>query len=204
MTDSARKKTLSNAPGGLATGGQGSPLIVGLTGPNAAGKGEAAACLVRRGFAYHSLSDVVREEATARGLTHERENLIAVGNQLRSARGAGALATMVVPRLGHRDVVDSIRNPQEVAALRQVRGFVLVGVTAPAWLRFERARARGRVGDGETREEFSRREEMENSLSPDEQQLRATLALTDHLIENSGTLADLDAAIGRLLAARES
>ena len=72
-------------------------MIVGLTGPNAAGKGEAARFLMERGFAYHSLSDVVREEATARGLDHSRENLIRVGNELRASFGAG-LSTMLVMR----------------------------------------------------------------------------------------------------------
>src|SRR5438552_1897783 len=67
------------------------PSVIGLTGPNAAGKGEAAAYLVRRGYAYHSLSDIVREEAAARGLSHSREDLIRVGNDLRIAGGPGAL-----------------------------------------------------------------------------------------------------------------
>ncbi len=69
------------------------PPIIGLTGPNAAGKGEAARFLREKGYAYHSLSDVVREEATARGLDHSRENLIRVGNELRQTFGAGILAS---------------------------------------------------------------------------------------------------------------
>ena len=74
-------------------------MIVGLTGPNAAGKGEVANILRARGFAYHSLSDVVREEASQRGLDHSRENLIRVGNELRGAHGPGALAERVVAKI---------------------------------------------------------------------------------------------------------
>ena len=40
-------------------------LVIGLTGPNAAGKGEVANHLEARGFRLHSLSDIVREEAAA-------------------------------------------------------------------------------------------------------------------------------------------
>ena len=36
-------------------------MIVGLTGPNAAGKGVVADFLRERGYAYFSLSDIVRE-----------------------------------------------------------------------------------------------------------------------------------------------
>jgi dephospho-CoA kinase len=176
------------------------PIVIGLTGPNAAGKGEAAALLGRRGFAYHSLSDVVREEATARGLGHEREALIQTGNALRAAGGAGVLGERMLGHLGARDVVDSIRNPEEVRALRAAPGFVLLGVTAPIELRFERARARARAGDGTTLEEFRRREAMENTTDPARQQLAATFALADVTIDNSGGLDQLESRIDRLLA----
>lgn len=174
--------------------------VIGLTGPNAAGKGEAAACLRRRGFAYHSLSDIVREEASARGLSHAREDLIAVGNDLRATFGPGILARRILPRLSGRDVVDSIRNPQEVAVLRELPSFFLLGITAPVETRFSRARARGRIGDGTTLEEFRGREALENSGDPSRQQLSATLDLADGWLENSGSLEDLDAAIERILA----
>ena len=59
------------------------PLVLGVTGPNAAGKGEVSAYLRALGFAVHSLSDVVREEARARGFPPEREHLIRIGTELR-------------------------------------------------------------------------------------------------------------------------
>ena len=53
-------------------------LVLGLTGPNAAGKGELAAYLSEQGFQVHSLSDIVREAAAAEGLPPEREHLIRI------------------------------------------------------------------------------------------------------------------------------
>ena len=97
-------------------------MVIGLTGPNAAGKGEVAAWLVSRGYTYHSLSDVLREELERRSLPPTRENLIAVGNELRAAEGAGALVARIGARLTGSDVVDSIRNPSEVEALRRLPG----------------------------------------------------------------------------------
>ena len=37
-------------------------IVVGLTGPNASGKGEVSRYLKKKGFAYHSLSDIIRDE----------------------------------------------------------------------------------------------------------------------------------------------
>ena len=174
-------------------------LVLGFTGPNAAGKGEVSAYLKSRGFEVHSLSDIVREEAAARGLTPEREHLIRVGTELREQGGLGVLAERLMPRLGARDVVDSIRNPAEVKTLRGLPGFVLVGVDAPAAVRFARSRLRARPGDPETLPEFMARERQENSDNPAGQQLRATFALADRIVENNGDLDALHVKIDDLL-----
>lgn len=167
--------------------------MVGLTGPNAAGKGEAARVLKELGFAYHSLSDVVREEAAARGLTMGRDDLIATGVELRMANGPGVLAQRIVPRLGSRDVVDSIRSPAEVAVLRLVPGFRLLGITAGPERRYERARHRsGRADAVESLDAFLAKEREEDTTDPNRQQLTATLDLADHVVLNDGALEELE------------
>jgi len=176
-------------------------LIVGVTGPNAAGKGEVSAYLRELGFAVHSLSDIVREEAAARGLPPEREHLIRIGTLLREEGGPGVLAARLIPRLGARDVVDSIRNPAEVETLRRIPGFVLVGVDAPAQVRFARSRLRARPGDPESFAEFVAKEQQENSTNPAGQQLRATFGLADRVLENAGDLDALHHAVDRVLSA---
>ncbi len=175
-------------------------LIVGLTGPNASGKSEVAAHLQRLGFACHSLSDIVREEASARGLDHSRVHLIAVGNDLRRAGGPGVLASRIRSRLAERDVVDSIRNPAEVEELRRVPGFHLLGLDASVELRFERSRRRARLGDGACLEDFIAKEEAENTADPAAQQLRATLQLADTILVNDGELQSLLDGIDRILS----
>jgi len=177
-------------------------LIVGLTGPNAAGKGETARYLVSRGLAYHSLSDIIREEAERRGLPPTRENLIEIGNDLRRKSGPGALAEQTLARLGGRDVVDSIRNPAEIETLRRDPAFVLMMVDAPLEIRFARSRDRARPGDGTTLEEFARREERERSADPVAQQLHLAAKSADLVADNSGTLAELHFRIESLLRGR--
>jgi len=177
------------------------PLIIGLTGPNAAGKGAAAEALKSLGFAYHSLSDAVREAAILRGRTTGRDDLILTGNELRREGGAGILAELTLPKLGHRDIVDSIRNPAEVEALRRLPDFLLLGVTAHPEARFERAKRRQGRGDATASlQSFLDKEAEENTSDPAAQQLSATFALADHLIDNDGSIEDLHRKIRELLA----
>ena len=175
-------------------------LILGLTGANAAGKGEVALYLRDRGFAVHSLSDVIRDEATARGLPPEREHLIRIGNLLRESGGPGVLAERILPRLGQRDAVDSIRNPAEVVVLQRLPRFVLLGVRAPFEVRFQRSVNRGRPGDPATVQQVRQREEQENSFDPAAQQLASTFAMADRIVENDAGLNELHDQLDRLMA----
>ncbi len=177
-------------------------MIIGLTGTNASGKTEVSNYLIRRGFEYHSLSDEVREEAKKRGGEIDRDLLIATGNDLRSRHGAGVLAERVLLRLGQdrNHVVDSIRNPMEVEALRRRKDFVLLAIDASQELRFERSHLRGREGAAPTLGEFVREENRElESENPASQQLLATRRLADRVVRNDGSLQDLHDFLNELL-----
>ena len=100
---------------------------------------------------------------------------------------------------GEHWVVDSVRNPAEVQALRAAPSFTLLDVCADAETRYDRVRARNRGGDAASFAEFLRQEEAElNSTDAAAQQLIATAALADVRVENNG---DLDALHGALAAA---
>lgn len=157
------------------------------------------AFLETQGFEVHSLSDVIRAEALRRGLPPDREHLIRLGNEMRRDGGPGVLAEGLLPMLGARSVIDSIRNPAEVGVLRGLPFFVLVGVRAPTRLRFERSLARARPGDPRTLEEFAAREAQENTTDRAAQQLDATFALADRHLDNDGDLGQLHARIVVLL-----
>lgn len=164
------------------------PRLLGLTGTNAAGKGEAAAFFMARGFAYLSLSDILREELSKKGLEADRDNLIRTGNALRRRCGADILARRVLRRVRGDTVIDSIRNPAEIARLRTRPGFRLLAVDAPVAVRFERARRRGRDESALTLEEFAAKEREERSGDPAAQQLHLCLSLADATVINDSTL----------------
>jgi dCMP deaminase len=166
-------------------------MIIGLTGRNGAGKGEMASYLAKKSFEASSLSDILREELRNRGETITRERLIEVGRELRATYGPAVLAERALARLtpNKHYVIDSIRHPAEVEALRSRADFVLVAVEAPLEVRFERNRRRLRESDPQSLEEFRALEEKELE-SPDEwgQQIRACEEMADYVIVNDSSL----------------
>jgi len=168
------------------------PRLIGLTGTNGAGKGEVAAYLVKKGYEYFSLSDLIREELTKRDEDVTRDNLIRMGNQLREKFGADILARQVMEKIkGGKAVIDSIRNPKEVEYLRKQKDFILLCIDAPVELRYERVRQRGRIESAENLREFIRKEEEEMTSHENGQQLRNCMSLADMTLINDGTLEDL-------------
>ena len=178
-------------------------MILGVSGPNAAGKGEVVQFLRARSFYALSLSDVLRDELRGRGLEETRERMIETGTALRAEHGEGVLADRLVARLlpDRNYVIDSIRHPAEVEALRRPgASFGLIWVDADEAVRFERVRSRRRPGDPASLEEFRRLEGRERgSDDPAAQQLDAVRALADFRVENDGHLDALHAQIQRIL-----
>jgi dephospho-CoA kinase len=167
------------------------PDLVGLTGTNGAGKGEVAAHLAAMGYAYHSLSDVLRKELAARGKEASRDNLIAIGNELREAFGADVLARRTMEEVGGPAVIDSIRNPREVEFLRRRPGFILLAVDAPVELRYARTKARGRDESAASIEEFRAKEALEMTGTEIHQRIDLCMAMADRIILNDGTIEEL-------------
>jgi dephospho-CoA kinase len=178
-------------------------MLIGLTGPNASGKGTIAKRLIEKGYGYLSLSDCLREELARRGENVERERLMALGNELREREGAGVLAQKVLAKVepGRSYVIDSIRHPGEVEALRKRRDFFLVLVDAPALVRFERAKRRGREADPVTMESFLELERRElEGRAKEHQQLARTMEMADYVLTNDGSLRDLSGKVDGMLA----
>jgi dCMP deaminase len=181
-------------------------MVIGLTGRNAAGKGEVAKYLQTKSFYYYSLSDAIRDELRSRKMEVNRESLIRTGNELRQAFGPAVLADRILKNIepDRNYVIDSIRNPAEVAALRNAGGnFKLIKIDAPVRLRFERTVVRRRESDPLNYEEFVALDNRESVGDPSSQNLTQVEQLADEVLINDGSLQDLypriDAMVGRLL-----
>ncbi len=174
----------------------------GLTGRNASGKTTVVEWLRQRGYKTTSCSDSIREWLRNEGKEITRENLIQGGRTLREQGGPAILAEML--RDSNKEVanlvIDSIRTPAEVDALRERSDFVLIEVRASREVRWKRLQERGRDGDPTTFEEFVQQEDSE-LVAKDEsgQALKATAAMADIVINNEGASQELEVALEALL-----
>jgi dephospho-CoA kinase len=175
------------------------PRLIGLTGTNSAGKGEVAAYFKKKGYAYFSLSDLIREELRKIGKEATRDNLIKMGNELREKGGHDILARLVMEKVEDKSVIDSIRNPGEVEYLRAQKNFVLLAVDAPVETRYERAKLRGRAESASTLQEFINKEAEEMTDREKGQQLHNCMKMADFLVTNDGSLKDLHRKLEELL-----
>lgn len=182
-------------------------IILGLTGPNAAGKGEICKYLSKKGFYTTSLSDILRKIAQEKKISPTRINLVNLGNELRKKYGGGILAQWTIKEILKRKyefdkvVVDSIRNTNEIKEFKKKfkNNFFLLYVTAPKKLRFEFMQLRNREGDPKTYKEFLKIEKKEKSNKSIQQQIHKCKELKDFYLNNNSTLDDLYKKIDRIL-----
>jgi len=164
--------------------------LIGLTGTNGAGKGEAAAFFQKKGYKYFSLSDLIREELRNKGQSITRDNLIKMGNHLRNKFGPDILAKRVIERVQGKAIIDSIRNPKEVAHLKKQKSFLLLAIDAPVEIRYNRVIKRGRQESVDSLQEFIAKEAEEMSTKESGQQLQNCMKMADIVIINDGCLED--------------
>ncbi len=180
-------------------------IIIGLVGPIAAGKSTTVTYLKTRRFSSYSLSDRIREEILSRGLDVTRENLNIVSNELRQNLEPDVLAKRTADLIeqdqSEHIVIDSIRNPQEVEFLKNHFGAKIIGFTAPQEKRFDFFVNRGSNNAGiATWEQFKELDDMEMAQSGEyKQQVKMCLNLADIVIENNGSIEDLQKKVEELI-----
>lgn len=150
--------------------------VIGISGTNGSGKDSTGHLLERKaGFKFVSITDILRHEATKRGLPIEREVLREISREWREARGGGVLVEETIAhyeKTYQKDfpagiVIASLRNHAEPDAIHEHGGTVL-WIDADPKLRYERIQrnksARGEsraLEDNKTFEEFVAEENSE-------------------------------------------
>jgi dCMP deaminase len=176
--------------------------ILGLVGKPCSGKDTVAAYLVEHhGFEHVSTGDLVRFYVAEHGLGEPTRPLLQqVANFLRAEHGPDYLVHLAIET--HSDATDLIlsglRSIAEVETTKSLG--VIIAVMAPIQLRYERMKARGRVSDHITFEQFKAQEEVEDAnVSENAQNVLAAISLADVEVKNNGDLEHLQKQVEKLL-----
>lgn len=180
-------------------------ILIGLTGRMGSGKGEVVRTLVEKGYNKTSLSDMVRAEVRNRGREVTRGEMQDIGNDLRKQGGAGILGKLVKEMIEKKTpgnwVIDGIRNPAEVEFLRELSGFILIGVKASEDILISRIKSRERDTDRLKEEEIKSVLKREWGIGEplEGQRVGDCIKIADYTVKNEGSLEDLNTALDSLL-----
>lgn len=174
------------------------PKIIGIAGPNGAGKdmlGELLAELCN--YKFVSASDILREELTRQGKTHERHHMRALSTEWADMHGPAVLSLKTIEVYvaeeeaeGYNGLaIGSIRRVAEAEAIQQ-EGGVMIWIDADQRARYERLQAagRGRSEDMLSFEEWAEQEYIEMHPHTDDPRvlnMAGVQKIADITIENN-------------------
>lgn len=171
-------------------------IIIGITGHIGAGKGTVVDYLkIHRGFKHFSARTVITKEVEKRGLPIDRNNMVKVSNELREQYSPSIIIEMLykeAKEAGVDCIIESIRTPGEVDALRAIGHFFLLAVTADLPIRYQRITLRGNETDHVSFQTFADQDEREAaSTDPHKQNINACTARADFVLNNNGDIETL-------------
>lgn len=179
------------------------PLVVGVSGPIAAGKTTLAKGLEAQGFAYTRFSLVIDDMLRERKLPLDRKNRQKIGFEINQNGLQRELAEKTLARVSsaRRIVVDGLRFPEDYAFLREQFGYRFFHLFVDA----DEEIRRGRYSQRDQGVAINGRSAFEEaSASEVEQGVSDMCPLADHTIFNNGRELDMLAEVARVLEAWEA
>ncbi len=175
-------------------------IILGITGTLGAGKGTVVDYLVNnKGFVHFSVRAFLVDELRRRDLPVNRDTMVILANELRTINNPAFIVGELYKQAAAADrncIIESIRTPGEITALRENPGFILMAVDADPQERYKRIQLRNSETDNISFSTFIENENREMySDDPNKQNISACIQLADYIISNDGNIYSLHRAI---------
>ncbi|HZX44470.1 MAG TPA: AAA family ATPase [Candidatus Nanoarchaeia archaeon] len=173
-------------------------MLIGLTGKMGSGKSEVVKFLKEKGYEHYVYSDVLKEMAKERSIEPTRANLQLLGAKIKG-NDPGILSKALLKKARSDNAVfDGIRNRHEIKELKK-KGVMIIAITAPQKVRYQRLKERKRPGDPETFEEFKRLDNLENRGNGKGQEINQCLKVSDHVVDNNSSIENLKENIAKII-----
>lgn len=179
-------------------------ITIGITGTLGAGKGTIVDYLLKnKNFVHYSVRAFLVDEIERRKMPVNRDSMTLVGNDLRATHSPSYIVEQLYQRAqasGSNCIIESVRTPGEVTALRKKPHFYLFAVDAAPKMRYERVVLRGSETDHISYDTFLANEQREMSnTDPNKQNLGACIREADYRFDNSGTIQQLNEQVEKAL-----
>lgn len=178
-------------------------MIIGITGTLGAGKGTLSKFLKNKGFKHYSVRNFLIKEILNRGLEISRDNMVLVANDLRKNFHPSYIVEKLYEEaksVGGDSIIESIRCPGEIDALREKGNFILFSVDADIESRYSRIVERASYTDDISFDEFVSNEQREMaSNDPNKQNIRACIETADYSFKNDWTIEEFSKKVERTL-----
>ncbi len=177
-------------------------MIIGITGTLGAGKGTIVDILKSLGFNHFSARDLLVEEIKKRGLTINRDSMVFIADEFRKNKSLTYIPESLYEQariVGGNAVIESLRTPLEVEALRKKKNFILLAIDADSKIRYERISKRGSSTDFVSYERFLEDEKREfDSKEAHKGNIHSCMQMADFKLINNGSIEDLNKELNRI------
>lgn len=181
-------------------------MIIGITGTLGAGKGTVVNFLKERGFKHYPVRDFLNEEISKRGLEITQGNMAFIANDLRRKFGPSYIVEKLYEKAveqGGDCIIESVRCPGEVEALRKKENFILFAVDADVETRYSRIIEREGSAVDEKNFTFAkfveREQEQIGNTDPSKQNLCRCIEMADYCFKNDWTIVELYKKVEKVL-----
>lgn len=178
-------------------------IILGFAGEIASGK-DTAVNYIKEKYSATTVkfSQSLRDILSRLYLDVTRENLQTLSTSLRENFSQDLFSKVVAKDVENAKdkiiVIDGVRRQSDIVHLKKIPGFQLIYVDADEKLRYERLKQREEnKGDAtKTFEQFQKEDQAET-----ENQIRSLKDIADKIIDNNGTLENLQKQVDDLISA---